>query len=172
MTASNGGWVQSRAVDRHDVGVADEGEALGVRVAAGQAGDQVGPVGLARDELALDPGLAEVVGQVPRDERLVAGCVAGVEADEVAREGHDLLVEIGHGGTLPVGGGRAQSRLSTASANRPGAPAGSSCAATRCASALMDIARRTASRSLAGVSPFGFSATPALLSVTRRAISG
>ncbi len=81
-------------VDRHDVGVADEREALGVPVAAGQPGDQVGPVGLARDELALDPGLAEVVGQVPRDERLVAGCVAGVEADEVAREAHDLLVEM------------------------------------------------------------------------------
>ena len=76
-----------------------------VRLAPGHAGHQVRPVlvALAGDQLALDPGVAEVLGQVPRHQGLVAGVhaqrVAGVQADQVTGELDDLAVQI-HGRTL------------------------------------------------------------------------
>ena len=99
-------------VDRHDVGVADERQARRTRLRARDPGDEVRPVlvALARHQLALDAGVAEVLGQVPGDQRLVAGVhaerVAGVQPDEVAGEVDDLLVERIHGGTLARGKAR------------------------------------------------------------------
>ena len=52
---------------------------------------------------------------------------------------------------------RRPTRVSAASANRAGLPAGSSRAATRRALSVIDRAVRTASRSRSGVSDFGFS---------------
>ena len=83
-----GGMGPVPRVGRHDVGLADERERRRPS-GAGCAGHQVGPVGVARDQLAVDAGVGEVVEQVRRRAGLVArlaaerglGGVASVEAD-------------------------------------------------------------------------------------------
>jgi hypothetical protein len=60
-------------------------------VAAGQAGDQVGPARRRRQDLGLDPGPAQGVGQELDTLGLVAGRVGGVEADQGPQQLHHRL---------------------------------------------------------------------------------
>ena len=69
-----------------------EQQALAV-AAAGQAGDEVRPLGRPRVELALDAVAGEVVAQELGGLRLVAGRVDGVEADQLLQKLGDLVAE-------------------------------------------------------------------------------
>ena len=76
---------------RDHVDVAVEQQRGRSPVAAGQAGDQVGPARGRRQHLRLDPGPAQGVGQEGHALGLVAGRVGGVEAQQRPQQLHHRL---------------------------------------------------------------------------------
>src|SRR5439155_7950857 len=60
---------------------------------AGQARDEVRPLGHLRVELSRDTALREVVAQQLRRGRLVAGRIDGVDADQLLEELRDRVAE-------------------------------------------------------------------------------
>ena len=76
---------------RDHVDVAVEQQRGRVPVAAGQAGDQVGPARGRRQHLRLDPGPAQGVGQEGHALGLVAGRVGGVEPQQRPQQLHHRL---------------------------------------------------------------------------------
>jgi hypothetical protein len=81
-------------VGRHHVGMPEQRQRRAGALAR-DAGDQVGAIGVAGDQLALQAVGLEVALQHQRGRRLVAGRVGAVDADEVAREADRLLVQSG-----------------------------------------------------------------------------
>ncbi len=88
-------------VGRHHVQVPDEGQ-RGSTAGPRDARDQVGPVGVAGDQLAGDPGRFQVVPQHHCGCRLAAGRVCRVDPDQGLAQAQDLGPQL----TVDVMGGR------------------------------------------------------------------
>ena len=79
-------------VGEHRVRVRQEEEPRPA-AASGDARDEARPLRHARVELALDPERLQVVAQQLGGDRLVAGRIDGVEADQLLEELHDLVAQ-------------------------------------------------------------------------------
>ncbi len=94
IRASNGGTVQS-AVGAGTTSVCAISISEGPSPRALDSRDQVEALRVGADELALDPGAAQVVGEQLGGRGLVAGRVRGVDADQGLRQADDLVARSG-----------------------------------------------------------------------------
>ena len=86
---------------RDDVGVGDQHQRRPLP-RAGDPRDQVEPSGIGPDQLRLDPGAGEVLGEQLGGRGLVAGRIRGVEANQRPGEVDDLAAQSGIGHRSPA----------------------------------------------------------------------